>query len=98
MAKNPGLNQPFAQWELVDVTFPSTPDSDIQVPHGLQAPSPEHVYYIPVRNAQAVDVYHDVAGTRLPWQPTYIVLRANVASAKVTLLLFVQHGVPTLAF
>lgn len=98
MAKNPDLKQPFAQWEVVDVTFPSAANTDLLVAHSLQPPSPEHVYYWPIRNAQAARVYHDVSGSRKPWQASYIWLRSDVASAKMTLLLFVQHGTPTLAF
>lgn len=96
--RNPNLFQPFAQWEEVDVTFPAAANTDIEVPHGLTVSNPEGVYYIPVRNAQASVVYHDTASTRKPWQNNQIYLRSNVASAKVTLLLWVPHIQKVLTF
>lgn len=91
--------QPLAQWEEVEVTFPSTANTDCIVPHTLVPGNLEAVNYLPVRKAQAADVYHDTSGTRKAWQPTYIILRCTVASAKVRLLLYVSHaGSPALAF
>lgn len=89
---NPDLSQPYAQWEEVDVTFPVAPNTDCIVSHTLNLSNPEAVSYVPIRKAQAADVYHDVAALRKPWQPTYIILRSTVASAKVTLFLYVSHS------
>lgn len=96
---NSALEQPFAQWEEVDVTFPSTPNTDTIVRHTLVPQSPEAINYIPIRKAQASHVYHDASGTRKPWQKGYIVVRSDIANAKVTLLLYVSHATRrTLAF
>lgn len=98
MIRNTDLTQPFAQWEEVDVTFPAVANTDIEVPHSLSPANPEGVYYLPVRNGQAATVYHDATGTRKVWQTKQIYLRANVASAKVTLLLYVPHTQKVLTF
>lgn len=96
---NTDLTQPLAQWEVVDVTFPTGANTDCVIPHTLSPHNPEAINYIPIRKAQAADVYHDVSGTRTAWQSTYIILRSTVASARVTLLLFVSHApARTLAF
>jgi hypothetical protein len=98
MIRNPDHKQPLAQWEEVDVTFPAVADTDIEVPHSLVLANPEGVYYLPVRNGQAAVVYHDITGTRRVWQRNQIYLRANVANAKVTLLLYVPHTQKVLTF
>lgn len=82
---------PWAQYEEVEVEFSATADADTQIAHSLQPPTVEHISYIPIRKAQAVDVYHDNSGTRTAWGTGYIILRATVASAKVRLLLTVSH-------
>lgn len=89
--------QPYAQWELVDVTFPATANVDFAISHTLTPPSPEHVNYSIVRAAQANRVYHDASALRKVWQPGNIILRSDVASAKVRLLLWVEHSQATLA-
>jgi hypothetical protein len=81
---------PFAQWEVVDVEFADA-DSDISVPHKLKPPTPEHIYYIPLRKPQAADIYHDWSASRIAWPEGAIRLRSSVANAKVTLLLVVLH-------
>jgi hypothetical protein len=95
---NQDRTQPFASWQIVDVTFNSTANVDTVVQHTLQPHTSEHVNYIPIRKGQAADVYHDTSGTRKPWGNGYIILRSPVASAKVTLLLFVEHDKRTLPF
>lgn len=90
--------QPWAQWEVVDVTFSPTANGDTTVTHTLSPPTPEHVNYFPIRKAQAADVYHDATGTRKPWGDGFIVLRSPVANAKVTFLLTVSHSKRTLPF
>lgn len=101
---NADKTQPFSQWEEVDVVFPPTANADIAIPHNLAPPSAEHVNYIVLRQGVPAGglrpgtVYHDTTGARLPWQPTYIILRNTVANAKVTLLLTVSRGRRTLPF
>lgn len=95
---NPDLAQPFAQWEEVDVVFPAAANTDLIIRHTLLPTLPEQVNYIPIRKGQAGDVYHDTTGTRVPWQLGYIRLRCSVASAKVTLLLYVGHPTRTVVF
>lgn len=98
MVSNPDLTQPWGQWEIVDVTFNSSANVDTAVPHSLSPQVDEQIYYTPLRKAQAADVYHNIAGTRKPWGAGFILLRSNVASAKVTLLLTVGHSKRTFAF
>lgn len=93
---NADKTQPFSQWTFVDVIFPETSNTDMVVPHTLTPLSPEQVGYMVVRSAQAGSIYHDTSGTRKAWQNGYIVLRSSVANARVRLLLFVEHGQPTL--
>lgn len=98
LTRNGDHTVPFAQWEEVDVTFPAVANTDIEVPHSLTPNTPEGVYYFPVRNAQASVVYHDTSVTRKVWQTNQIYLRANVANAKVTLLLYVPRTPKVLNF
>lgn len=95
---NSDKTQPYAQWEKVDVTFPAGANTDVEVPHSLLPPTPEHVNYVVIRADRAVRVYHNTAFNRKPWQSSYILLRADVASAKATLFLFVDHEQRTLTF
>ncbi len=95
---NADRTQPLAQWEEIDVVFSSSANGDTTIQHSLMPPTPEHVNYLVLRNGQATSVYHDTSGTRKPWGPGYIVLRASTASAKVTLLLTVSHSKRTLTF
>lgn len=89
---NADKKQPFAQWEEVDVTFPSSANTDIEVPHTLMPTDPEAINYIVLRKDRAGDVYHNTAYNRKPWQSTYILLRCTVASAQMKLLLYVSHS------
>ena len=91
--------QPFSQWQEVDVTFPSTANTDLVVEHHLTPAEPNGIHYIPIRKDRAADIYHDVSVARKQWQPSYIVLRSTVASARVRLLLYVPHSTqPSLVF
>lgn len=89
---------PSAQWETMDVTFPSTPDTDLTIVHTLRPQTPDSINYLPVRLGQAASVYHDTSASRLAWGTGFIRLRCNVASAKVRLLLWVEEQQPTLTF
>lgn len=89
---NSDQTQPYAQWQIVDVVFPATINTDYIIQHSLLPVSPEQVNYSVIRKGQIVDVYHDASGTRRPWQDGYIILRANVGNAKASLLLWVAHN------
>lgn len=79
---------PLAQYEEVDVVFPDTPHTDLEVPYtNLKPPSPEQIDYQVVRQSQAAVIYHDVSGTRKPWPRGFILLRSNVGGARATLRL-----------
>lgn len=95
---NDDRTQPWAQWEIVNVTFNATANVDTQIDHTLTPPTPEHVNYIVLRSNGAQSIYHDATGTRRPWGAGYLILRSNVASAKATLLLTVSHSKRTLPF
>lgn len=81
---------PYAQYELVDVEFGDA-YQDTEVRHSLQPPTPEHVEYLIVKQAQAGTVYHDLAATRKPWTAGVLRLRSNITGARATLLLSVSH-------
>lgn len=95
---NPGKTQPFAQWQLVDITFSATADTDTPVEHNLTPPTPEHVNYLVMRTDCAGVVYHDTTYNRTAWRSGVIQLRNSVASARATLLLWVEHDQRTLSF
>jgi microcystin-dependent protein len=86
---------PFAQYQLVEVQF-GAPYVDVDVPHQLMPPTPEHVFYTPVSGAQAGVVYHDLSGSRRAWRDGVLSLRCSVADARVKLLLWVGHDLPDL--
>lgn len=92
MIRNPDYSQPFAEWEEVDVTFPSAPNTDQFVPVTISIRNPEFISYIPIRKDRAADVYHDTSTARLAWQAGRIYLRCSVANARVTFLLYVGHA------
>jgi hypothetical protein len=81
---------PHAQYQIVDVTFGDA-YADTEIRHTLQPPSPEHIDYMVLRQAQAATIYHDMTASRKKWRDGVITLRSNVANAKVTLLLSVSH-------
>lgn len=84
---------PFAQYEYVDMTFNSVANGDTAVPHGLSPETYEDIDFQVVRTnftsapAAAPIVYRDNSATRKAWGKGYVVLRANIASLRVTLLL-----------
>lgn len=92
------LTDLFAEWTEVTVTFPSTANTDIGIKHDLTPPDPNNVYYFPVRKSAAAEVYHDASGTRKAWQPGTVFLRSNVASVKMTLILYVPRHASTANF
>lgn len=82
---------PYGQYEEVEVTFPSTAHTDVEVPHSLAGYTPEHIDYQIIRQNQPAIVYHDGSADRRPWQKGYIIVRCNIPNAVVTLRLSVRH-------
>lgn len=82
---------PTADSEIVTVTFPSSPDTDQVVPTTLTPADPENIHYEVVRQNQAAIVYDSQAAGRSAWQPGYLILRCDTASAVVTLRLSVPR-------
>jgi hypothetical protein len=90
MARTEGdllLGSPFAQYERVEVTFPSSANTDVVVKHSLQPTSPEDIEYTVLKLDRAGRVYNDQSATRKSWKQGYIYLRCDVASVKATVLL-----------
>lgn len=81
---------PFTDFEYVQVTFLGA-NTDQDVPHKLNAPTPEDVDYQVVRKDRACDIYNDTTGTRRAWGNGYITIRSTVSGAVVTLLLTVRR-------
>jgi hypothetical protein len=88
---------PASQYQEVDVTFGAA-DTDFEILHRLQPPTPEHVNYQILRKDRAADVYHDATVTRKAWRDGVVILRCSTANAKVTLLLTVAHDKRALTF
>ncbi len=82
---------PFARSEYVDVTFSLGADTDTDVPTTLTPTDPDAIRYVVVKADRACDIYQDLTATRKAWQPGYIILRCNTASAVVRLLLFTER-------
>ncbi len=86
MEKTPNLDVtihlyvPDGQWEIVDVTFPSTPDTDYKIRHNLTPPSNEQIEYTVLRQSTPGVVYEDRSPSRVPWGEKFIVLRSDVSS------------------
>ena len=87
---------PFAQFEYVRVTFNGTANVDTDIRHALSPPTPEDVDYLVLGVEQTSApatvpvIYKDMSAGRRAWGAGYIVLRANVASLTVNLLLTVR--------
>jgi len=92
------LTDLFAEWTEVDVTFPSSANTDVAIRHDLTPPDPNNVYYFPVRKSAAAHVYHDTTGTRRAWQSGTIYLRSDVANVKMKLILYVPRKAGTATF
>lgn len=83
---------PYAQYQRVDITFPSTANQDTVVRHSLRPTSPDDVEYHVVSQDRAGSVYNDHASTRKVWGDGFIIVRSSVASLKATLLLTVPRA------
>lgn len=87
---NADKTQPFSQWQIVEVTFPSTPNTDVLVTHNMSPDNPEDIGYLVLRcSAPVYSISHDMSGTRRPWVNGLIALRSSVPSTQATILLFV---------
>jgi hypothetical protein len=80
---------PFSQYQVVEVTFPTSVGQDVTIRHSLSTVDPDDIRYTILRQDRAASVYNDQSSTRKPWTNGYIHLRASVASLKATILLTV---------
>lgn len=86
----------FGQFEFKDVVFNATAGADTEISHSLDAADPEKVRFIPVMwefltlPADPPYIYRSGAANRRPWGAGYIILRCNVASAVVRMLLHTE--------
>lgn len=76
---------PFAQWEVVSVTF-ATPGADVDITHSLSPAAASDIRYIPLKQSAAGSIYEDTTGTRKTWRPGLIYLRASAALSADLLL------------
>lgn len=86
---------PSTKFEYVDVTFNSTANFDTDVAHHLNSTNIGYLvvgYQFVIAPATTPCIYQDVSGTARAWQKSYLVLRSNVASVRVTLLLFIKRS------
>lgn len=82
---------PYAETEIVSVTFPSSANADHVIAHTLQVANPENIHYEVVQQNQAAIVYDNQGAGRLPWGTGYIVLRCDTADAVMTLRLSIPR-------
>jgi hypothetical protein len=82
---------PITAFQILTVTFPSTPNLDHPIAHTLTPTNPELVDYEIIRKDRAGDVYHDQSGTRQAWGSGYVILRCNVASAVMDIRLSLRR-------
>lgn len=89
--------RPFDQFEYVDVTFNAVANTDTDIIHTLEPPTPDDLDFQVVQwrfasaPAAAPVVYIDTSASRKQWSTGYLVLRCNVAAANATLLLTVRR-------
>ena len=83
---------PWAQYERVTVTFPSTPNTDLIVRFStLRPPDVNQVEYLVVNKDRGGSVYNDHSATRKAWGSGFIVLRSDTANMTATILLTVPR-------
>ena|SRR5687767_15617880 len=86
------------QWEYVEVVFNSVANNDTIITHKLRPVDHEDVDFevmgweFASAPATAPVAYRDIGAARKAWGAGYIVLRCNVASARVTLRLTVRES------
>jgi hypothetical protein len=78
---------PFRKWDIRQVTFPDTPNTDLDLFHDLQPQADERVAYMVLQASAPTIVYHDRTPDRFPWSSNICRLRASTATVSVTLLL-----------
>lgn len=87
------LRDAFGQFQFKNVTFNGTAHGDTEITHDLSPADPETVRFIPVMwefLTLPVDppyIYRPGAANRKSWGDGYIILRCNIASAVVRMLL-----------
>ena len=85
---------PTRKWQILSLTFPSTANTDFDIPHKLNANDPEGIGWIVLQAGQPVVIYKDISATRIPWARGVVRLRCTVPSAQVVLALVVGASVP----
>jgi hypothetical protein len=79
---------PVVDWEIVDVTFGGTPDTDLVIRHHLLPKNPNAVQYTVLRQTTPGVVYENRTPTNYKsWTTEYIVLRSDTAHWSGRLLL-----------
>lgn len=86
----------FGDFQFKDVVFNATAGADTEISHDLPAANPESVRAFPVMwefittPVEPPYIYRSGVGSRRPWGPGYIILRCNIASAVVRMLLITE--------
>lgn len=91
MARDVENRLPFALTQYVEVTFPSTANTDLVIPHTLNPADPEAVRFLVVSQEAAGHVYRDASASRRAWGTAYVILRSDIASLGARLLLFTER-------
>lgn len=90
------LRDAFGEFQFKDVIFNTVAGADTEITHNLSPADPELVRAIPVMwefITIPVDppyIYRPGQSNRRPWGPGYIILRCNIASAVVRMLLVTE--------
>jgi hypothetical protein len=69
---------PFVNWQMVDVQFPDTPNTDFLIPHNLRVANPYDIHYKVVKAFTPGDIYESDDVDAKKWTPDYIVLRSDM--------------------
>lgn len=83
----------FGEFQFKDVIFNGTAHADTEISHDLRPATPDGIRIIPVTwefLTLPVDppyIYRNMASNARPWGEGYIILRCNLASAAVRMLL-----------
>jgi len=85
---------PTRQWQVLTVTFPSTPNTDLDIAHTLTPSDSNQVGYAVIQTPTPLLVYHQHLTPSDSWPSGLVRLRCTQASAQVVLLLYVldQEG------
>jgi hypothetical protein len=78
---------PFGKWQIVDVTFPDTINTDCIIPHNLLPNKPSDVQYTILRQTTVGDIYEGTDVNAKAWTKDYIVLRSITSKWQGRLLL-----------